>query len=72
MLRLVQAKADLAEDVHQIRQLLTCRSVQGGVDDGAHVGDDPPTAARGEGEGVVAAADVVVDGGVVQGVGGNC
>lgn len=72
VLRLVEAKADLAEDVHQIRQLLVVRNVQGQVDDVAHVADDPFAVASGEWQNVVAAADRVVDSGVVEGKGGNC
>ena len=71
VLRLVKAKADLAEDVHQIWQLLVVRNVQGQVDDVAHVADDPFAVASGERQSVVAAADGVVDGGVVKGKGGN-
>ena len=72
MLRLGQSKADLAKDVYQVWQLLVVRSVQGEVDDAAHVTDDPFAAASGEGQGVVAAADGVVDRGVVQGESGDC
>lgn len=72
LLGIVEVVADLAEDVNQVRQLLVVRRVEGQLNYAADFADDKFAASSREGQGMVGAADTVVDCGVVQGKVGDC
>lgn len=66
-LRDVESMSDFAEQMHQVWQLMSVRDDERFDGFGAHAWGDPVALARGAGEEVVAAADGVVDVGVVEG-----